>query len=141
MKDEPFKHKLVAVVNKNVEPGRAMNALAHMSLGLGSIAKDQKALRVQSYFDADKGEHPPISDIPFIVLKGGSNQIRNLRKTAIEEGFDFTDFTETMVHGAYIEQHQNMNNTKEEDLTYYGICLFGDVDKLTKLTKKFSLYG
>jgi len=30
--------------------------------------------------------------------------------------------------------------TKEEDLVYFGIVLFGDWNKLTELTKKFSLY-
>ena len=36
MSDEKFKNKLVAVLNKSVETGKIMNALAHMCIGLGS---------------------------------------------------------------------------------------------------------
>lgn len=33
---EKFKNKLVAVLNKSIEHGKVMNALAHMSIGLGA---------------------------------------------------------------------------------------------------------
>ena len=36
MSAELFQNKLVAVLNKNIEPGKVMNALAHMCIGLGS---------------------------------------------------------------------------------------------------------
>lgn len=31
-----FENKLVAILNKGVEPGVVLNALAHMSVGLGA---------------------------------------------------------------------------------------------------------
>ena len=40
-----FKNKLVAVLNKSIEPGKIMNALAHMCIGLGSaIGKENLRL-------------------------------------------------------------------------------------------------
>ncbi|CAM2779901.1 hypothetical protein LEWO105114_02485 [Legionella worsleiensis] len=36
MSEEKFKNKLVAVLNKSIDTGKAMNALAHMCIGLGS---------------------------------------------------------------------------------------------------------
>ncbi len=39
-----FENKLVAVINKSCESGIAMNALAHMSFGLGQIVDGDKAL-------------------------------------------------------------------------------------------------
>ncbi|MFS9399785.1 DUF2000 family protein, partial [Legionella pneumophila] len=36
MVEHPFKNKLVAVLNKHIEPGKVMNALAHMCIGLGA---------------------------------------------------------------------------------------------------------
>jgi hypothetical protein len=140
MERKPFKHKLVAVLNKNIPIGRVMNALAHMAVGLGGSIKDKEDLRLQDYRDADNGIHPQISDIPFIILRAKSGQIRNLRKQVIEEGMKFTDFTDTMIEGTYIEQHQRTNKTKEQDLEYYGICLFGDWGKVSTITKKFSLW-
>ncbi len=140
MEFKEYGYKLVAVLHQKIEIGRAMNALAHMALGLGASIEHKENLRLQDYTDADGGKHPNISDIPFIILKGGSGQIRNLRKMAIEQGFAFTDFTNTMIGETYVEQHQNTQKTKEEDLEYFGICLFGGWDQISKITKKFSLW-
>ena len=67
MSAEIFQNKLVAVLNKSIEPGKVMNALAHMCICLGS-AIGQPDLRLTDYQDADNGSHPFISEIPFIIL-------------------------------------------------------------------------
>ncbi len=136
----PFKHKIVAVLNKKIEAGRAMNALAHMAFGLGGSIENKEEMRLQDYKDANGSTHPMISDIPFIVLRAGSGQIRNLRQAAIEKNMKLTDFTHTMIGETYVEQHANTAKTKEEDLEYFGICMFGDWQELSALTKKFSLW-
>ncbi|MBI2135705.1 DUF2000 family protein [Candidatus Woesearchaeota archaeon] len=66
--------------------------------------------------------------------------MRNLRKAAIENDIHYTDFTDTMTGETYVEQHANTGNVKEEELEYFGICLFGDWDTVSQLTKKFSLW-
>lgn len=139
MLDEKFKHKLVAVLNKSIEPGKIMNALAHMCIGLGAaIGKEE--LRLTDYRDAEDGSHPFISEIPFIILAENSNKIRKLRHAAITENIIFNDFTDTMTVGTYKEQIEKTAQVKEQDLIYYGIVLFGDWDKVTELTRKFSLW-
>ena len=67
MVEHPFKNKLVAVLNKRIEPGKVMNALAHMCIGLGAVIGEEE-LRLTDYRDADGGSHPYISEIPFIIL-------------------------------------------------------------------------
>lgn len=134
-----FENKLVAVVNKSIDTGKLMNALAHMCIGLGSEI-GQSPLRLTHYKDADGGSHPFISEIPFIILTANSNRIRQLRNEAIQQGFAFNDFTDTMTVGTYQDQIERTLKTKEADLIYYGIVLFGDWNKLSELTKKFSLY-
>lgn len=134
-----FENKLVAVMNKAIEPGKAMNALAHMCIGLGAeIGK--KDLRLTDYRDANGSSHPNISEIPFIVLRENSNQIRKLRQEAIQKNILFNDFTDTMTVGTYQEQIQKTLEVKEEDLVYYGIVLFGDWELVSALTKKCSLW-
>jgi hypothetical protein len=140
MEFKDFENKIVAVLNKNIEIGRAMNALAHMSFGLGGSVQNKEDMRLQDYTDADGGKHPQISDLPFIVLRGGSGQISNLRKACVQNNIHFTDFTNTMIEGTYIQQHERTQKTKEEDLKFFGICLFGDWETVSKLTKKFSLW-
>ena len=134
-----FSNKLVAVMNDKVDHGVVMNALAHMCIGFGS-AIGKESLRLSNYVDADGGSHPNISEMPFIVLKANSNKIRRLRQAASEEGVEFADFTDTMTIGSYVEQIDRTKETKEEDLIYYGIVLFGEWDKVTELTRKFSLW-
>ncbi|MCW8408553.1 DUF2000 domain-containing protein [Legionella sp. PATHC035] len=139
MVEQPFKNKLVAVLNKRIEPGKVMNALAHMCIGLGAVI-GEKELRLTDYRDADGGSHPYISEIPFIILSENSNKIRTLRQNALAKNVLFNDFTDTMTVGTYQEQIERTAQVKENDLIYYGIVLFGDWDVVTELTRKCSLW-
>lgn len=134
-----FQNKLVAVLNPSVPPGKLMNALAHMCIGFGN-SLNRDALRLTNYKDASGNDHLHISEIPFIILEGNNNKIRNLRQQAKLEGIAFADFTHTMAIGTYQEQIELSAQTKEEDLIYSGIVLFGDCEKVSALTKKFSLW-
>ncbi len=126
-------------MNEKIESGIIMNALAHMSIGLGaSIGKE--ALRLMTYVDADQGEHPLISEMPFMILKANSNKIRGLRHEAMAHGIRFNDFTDTMTVGTYLEQIERTKQKKEEELIFYGIVLFGEWNKVSEMTRKFSLW-
>jgi hypothetical protein len=134
-----FANKLVAIMNEKIEPGILMNALAHMCIGFGSdIGKD--SLRLTNYIDADAGNHPNISEMPFMILKANSNKLRALRLAAQQAGIQCVDFTDTMTVGTYLEQIERTKQTKEADLIYYGVVLFGDWEKVSELTRKFSLW-
>lgn len=139
MEKDLFTDKPVAVLNKSIEPGKLMNALAHMCIGLGGIIHANH-LKLCEYVDANNSIHPYISAMPFIILQGNSSQIRKLRAQAIEHEILYNDFTDTMTIGTYQEQMAKTKLTEEEDLTYYGIVLFGDWNKVTELTRKFSLW-
>jgi hypothetical protein len=134
-----FENKLVAVINKDIETGVAKNALAHMTLGLGSsIGKD--LLRLDTYVDAEGNSYPLISQIPFIILRAKSNEIRKTVAAAREHSIHHTVFLNTMTIGTYVEQLERTKTTPEESLIYYGCVLFGPWDKVSELTKKFSLW-
>jgi hypothetical protein len=135
--------KLVAVLNKNLSGGVALNALGHMAFGLaGLVAKsgDSESMNLLDYIDKDGGKHPSICYYPFIVLRGGAGQIAGLRKKAIEHGIYFTDFLDTMTIGTSEEQVAKTKETAESDLEYLGICMFGEKAQVEELTRKFSLW-
>jgi hypothetical protein len=137
----PVTDKFVAVLNKKIPVSRLMNALGHMAAGLGAGYAQPEELRINDYIDADGGTHPHISDNPFIILRAdNSNQIRALRNAAREANIQFSDFIDTMTEGTYAEQQERTTQTREADLEYYGIVLFGEINKLNMLTKKFSLW-
>jgi hypothetical protein len=134
-----FTHKLVAILNEKLETGVAMNALAHMSLGLGGmLGKDRACL--SDYYDATGGTHPSISDMPFIILKATAPKIRDLRHTALHNNCNVVDFTSAMTIGTHIEQKEAMLKMPEEDLVYYGIALYGPYDLVSQMTRTFSLW-
>jgi len=45
-----------------------------------------------------------------------------------------------MTVGTYVEQQQRTKETPEAELEYYGICLFGEINQVNELTRKFSLW-
>jgi len=71
--------KLIAVVNKELESGVALNALGHMALGFGA-AQGKEALRLDDYQDKSANLYPHISQMPFIILRGKNSEIRTLVK-------------------------------------------------------------
>jgi len=138
---KPFTHKFVAVLNKKIPVPNLMNALGHMSAGLSASYSNIPEMRFDNYFDRDGGNHKNISDNPFIILAAdNSNKIRTLRNLLIEKNIHFVDFTSTMTVGTYLEQQQRTKETPELELEYYGICLFGEINQVNELTRKFSLW-
>lgn len=135
-----FPNKLVAIVNNQVEPGVLMNAVAHMSLGFGTHM-GREELHMMDYKNADNSIYPNISKIPFIILREkNSNKLGNLLKKAKEAGLQYSAFTNTMTEGTWKDQEERTLGTKEEEIIYYGLILFGPHDTVRELTRKLSLY-
>ncbi|EKD67588.1 MAG: hypothetical protein ACD_48C00324G0002 [uncultured bacterium] len=135
------KWRFVAILNKKIEHGKLMNALGHMIAGLAGGSGKANEMYFLQYKDKDNGIHPNISHFPFIVLAAdNSNQIRTVRKEVITRNIPFTDFTNTMTVGTSQKQLDATAASKEEDLEYYGICLFGETEIIREFTKKFSLF-
>lgn len=134
-----FENKLVAVINKELTPGVAMNALAHMTLGLGAQL-GTGPLCLDHYRDQDSNIYPNISQMPFIVLRAKSSEIRKALQGAREHHISHGVFVDTMTGGTYQEQLDRTRQTPEENLIYYGLVLFGPWDLVSQLTKRFSIY-
>ena len=132
--------KFVAVLNKKIEVGKIMNALAHMTVGLVNSHPNQD-MGVINYEDKDGGAHMA-SKFPYIILKAdNSNKIRTLRNVCIEKGIPFASFTSAMTVGTWEEQVERSKASPEAELEYYGICLLGEKNDLDELTRKFSLWN
>lgn len=116
--------KFVAVLNKKIETGKIMNALAHMTVGLSHVIQEKEDMGVIDYQDKDTSHHFA-SKYPYIILRAdNSNKIRTLRNALIEAHIPFASFTSAMTIGGWEEQVERSKNTSEVDLEYYGICMF-----------------
>ncbi|HEV8051187.1 MAG TPA: DUF2000 domain-containing protein [Parachlamydiaceae bacterium] len=135
-----FQNKLVAVVNKQIETGVVMNAVAHMCLGFGAHMGSTD-LHLMDYTNAEGFIYPNISKMPFIILREkNSNKIASLLKKAKEAGIQYSVFTNTMTEGTWEDQEARTLAAKEEDIIFYGLVLFGPQEIVTELTRKLSLY-
>lgn len=135
-------HKFVAVVNKNLEIGKALNAIAHSCAGLVNIAPNELKEKMSfiDFEDKDGFTHKSISGLSLIVLRGKNNEIKKLRQNLIDQHILFTDFTETMTGDTYKEQLEKTKQTTNEEMNYYCITAFGEKEMIDPLTKKFSLW-
>ena len=135
-----FQNKLVAVMNQQIEMGVAMNALAHMSLGLGAH-KGASELHLMDYETANGCIYPNISKMPFIILREkNSNKIAQLLMKAKEAGIQYSVFTNTMTEGTWEDQKARTLTAQPEEIIFYGIVLYGPKELVTEMTKKLSLW-
>ena len=135
-----FQNKLVAVLNKKIETGTLMNALAHMCLGFGADM-GSSALHLMDYKDVEGNIYPNISKMPFIILReDNSSKLAKLLIKAKEVGVQYSVFTDTMTGGAWEDQELRTRETKQEEIVYYGIVLYGPKEIVTEMTKKNSLW-
>lgn len=135
-------YKFVAVINEKIEMGKALNAIAHMGLGLVNIADDETKEKMSfiDFPDKDDEAHKSISGLSLIVLKGRNGEIKKVRKQFAEENILFVDFVETMTGDTYAEQLEKTKEVKTEEHNYFGILAFGEIDKINPITRKLSLW-
>ncbi len=135
-------HKFVVVLKKGLDSGVALNAASHMTACLVARANETDRTQMQfvDYCDGDNNTHP-VSALSLIVLSAkNSNQIRTARGAAIDADVAYVDFTESMTGDTYVEQMERTAQLAEEQLDYWGLCLFGPKESLDPITKKFSIW-
>ena len=93
-----------------------------------------------NYQAKDGIEFPNISKMPFVVLKASTNKVRNLVRIARDDGIPYGTFTETMTVGGWEDQDIRTRETNEEEHNFFGVILMGETQRITELTKKFSLW-
>lgn len=128
--------KYTFILNRNAPPGQLLNALGHLSIGLGANADD-----LLDYPISTTGTTALISRWPVIVLAAkSSTQLANTLSNAnAANGIRTNAFTASMI-GASAEQQIAATATQPvESIEYIGIGLFGPADLITPLTKKYSL--
>lgn len=135
-------HKFVAILNKKVDVGKILNVLGHMTTSLvaQTTEEDREHMGIVDYMDKDGNSHNASKNSFVILQADNGNQIRTARNLAKEKGIAYVDFTNTMQEGTFLEQTERTRQTPESELDYYGLLLFGEIEKVNEVTRKFSLW-
>ncbi|HWA09489.1 MAG TPA: DUF2000 family protein [Opitutaceae bacterium] len=142
MSDTTGDFRLVAILNKRVETGKAMNALAHCVAGVTCLAGEpgRAALKFIDFVDFDSLKFPSISARSFIILRGAEGELRKVHRQACEGKLPAVAFLESMTGGTYTEQLERTKTTPTAKLSYYAVALVGSAANVNPITKKYSLW-
>ncbi len=140
-KAQDFSKKIVAVVNKDLEPWRVVNSVAHMTAIIGNkVSKD--SLTSGDVFEAsDDTAIPRNSQYPIIIKRASEKELHKLHQKVRAEA---------LVHHVFIKEMQDTTNDQEivdtlknqkmTDTVFYGVTFFADNDQADLLTKDLQLW-
>ena len=136
------KYKFVAVINRQLPSGVALNAIAHMSAGIVASASPEikEQMCFIDFIDKNEIQYKSISANSLIVLSGKPGEIKKVYSHLIEKGILIVSFLETMTNDTYKEQLERTRNTPTEDVLFYGIMIFGEKAEIDPITRKLSLW-
>lgn len=132
--------KCIIVVNAELEPGLICNTAACLGFSLGG-ALPQEIGPTQK--DADGVAHGGLLNIPMPVLSATATQVKEIVDRAYQAEslmvFDMSDKAQlSKTQGEY---GAAIAKTKNADLKYWGVALYGDKKVINKMSGNLRLFG
>jgi hypothetical protein len=136
-------HKFVIVLNEKSPVGKLFSATGQLAMSLLNDATEEQRANMSfiPLRDPNSSNLLTVTSCSFVVLKGTAGQLLSLYAKAQELGFLSAIFTSTMSYNG-IEEDLILKtaNTPLDQVEPYGISLFGQIEELNPLTKKFSVF-
>jgi len=141
-KEQDTSKRIVAVVDKTLENWQVANATAHMSAYHGN-KMDEQVFQSGKYFVTKDGvELPRNSQHPIMIKRAEQKDLHKLlakvRKTNLKFHVFIKEMIDTNIDKEIVEK---LKNTEINDLTIYGLTIFGDNNEVNSLTKHFQLWN
>lgn len=136
-------HKFVIVLNERSPIGKLLSATGQLAMSLYCNATEEQRINASfiPFFNPSGNSLITVSTCSFVILKGTANQLLTLYAQATEQELLSAIFTSTMSFNGIEEDLIHKTATTPLDQTEpYGVGLFGTIEKLSPLTKKFSLF-
>lgn len=132
--------KTIALINKNIELPKVLNALWHCSLGLTNKTQQWDYI-FQHYQSKEWFDLWSISQFPYIVLKSpNSSQIKTTLIKLIDQNIPYCSFTGSMIWLSSEQQQATTQDLWLNEQEFYCITCFWSSEILHTIFKKFSLY-
>lgn len=139
---QDFGKKIVAVVNKDLEPWRAANAVAHMTAIIGNETSKESLTSGDHFVGSDGEAIRRNSQYPIIIMKTSEKDLHKLlAKVQLTH----------LLHHVFIKEMQDTNNDEEiveileqkgvSDAEFYGLTFFAPNEIADELTKGYQLFN
>lgn len=132
--------KIVMVVNKELPVGLIANTTAVLGISLGKMVQDIVGCDVN---DAAGNTHLGITTKTIPILGGDREQLKRIRDCCFAPGYaDITTigFSEVAQKCLDYDSYSSyLSLLGAADIYYLGICLYGPVKKINKLTGSLGL--
>jgi uncharacterized protein DUF2000 len=136
-------HKFVIALNEKSAVGKLLSATGQLAMSLYGDATSEQRNNMAFLPFMNPGENCLItlSTCSFVVLKANGNQLLMLFSKAREQSILSALFTSTMsFNGIEEDLIQKTAHTHLDQVEPYGVGLFGKIEEVAPLTKKFSVF-
>lgn len=136
-------HKFAIVLNEKSPIGKLFSATGQIAMSLYHNASSEQRLQMTFHPFLGPLNNPLIalSLCSFVVLKANASQLLTLYAKARDQGLLSVIFSNTMsYHGIEEDLIEKTANTPLDQTEPYGVGVFTDIETLTPLTKKFSIF-
>lgn len=136
-------HKFVVVLNEKSPAGKLLSAAGQIAMSLYSNATEEQRANMSFVPFQNPGgiNLITVSTCSFVVLKGTANQLLTLYTKANEHNFLSAIFTSTMsFNGVEEDLIQKTASTPLDQVEPHGVGLFGSIEEINPITKKFSVF-
>lgn len=139
--EQDFSNRITVVVRKDLEAWQVTNTVAHISAYIGNKLKENFDTG-ETFSTKDGVALPRNSQYPIIVKRAKSDeQLHNLMEKVRAEDVTYHCFIREMIdHNNDTDLQNALNNKNDADVEYLGVGVFGENEKVDKLTKKFGLW-
>lgn len=140
-RQQDFSKRIVAVVDKSLEPWRATNTVAHMSAIIGNKIDKTKLTSGDYFIGQDGTAIPRNSQYPIIIMGAEQKDLHKLHGKVTEKN---------LTHHVFIKEMQDTTNDEEivetlknqpiAETNFYGVTFFASNELADELTKGFQLW-
>lgn len=138
---QDFSKRIVTVLNKELEPWQAANAVAHMNAIIGNEIPKVQLVSGDHFVGSDDDSIPRNSQFPIIIMRADQKELHKLYGKVKAEH---------LKHHVFIKEMQETNNDQEivdklteqsiADTTFYGVSFYAPNDTADALTKGMQLW-
>lgn len=136
-------HKFVVVLNEKSPTGKLLSAAGQIAMSLYANATKEQQVNMSfvPFLNPSGTNLITVSTCSFVVLKGTANQLLALYAKATEQNSLSAIFTSTMsFNGIEEDLILKTASTPLDQTEPYGVGIFGSIDEINPLTKKFSVF-